>query len=139
MQGLIKKHWSAVPHPVHGHPSAKLPPKRLTECHFLEKIPATGKKAKPHRRVMCCTVNVKHACLKMGVSKAITQFSTYNLAAFFTNIWDVQLLEYAIKLQFLQFRVEKKIYKIISHTYLAMSSVAAQLAASQEGLSSVSK
>jgi hypothetical protein len=34
----------------------------------------------------------------MGVSKALTQISTYNLAAFFTNIKDVQLTEQAIKI-----------------------------------------
>jgi hypothetical protein len=56
IQGLIKKHWSAVPHPVYGHPSTKLPPKRLTVCHLLEKIPATGKKARPQRRVTCCVL-----------------------------------------------------------------------------------
>jgi hypothetical protein len=47
-QGLVEKHSSAVP--VYGRLSLEPPPKRLTERHFLERIPATGKKAKPQKR-----------------------------------------------------------------------------------------
>jgi hypothetical protein len=44
-QGLVEKHSSAVP-----RPSLEPPPKRLTERHFFEHIPTTGKKAKPQKR-----------------------------------------------------------------------------------------
>jgi hypothetical protein len=48
-QGLVEKRGSGVRRPVHGRPSVQPPPKRLTERHFLERIPPTGKKARPHR------------------------------------------------------------------------------------------
>jgi hypothetical protein len=54
IKGLIESHRPAVPRPVYGHPSTKPPPKRLTEWHFLEKIPATGKKAKPQKWCVVC-------------------------------------------------------------------------------------
>jgi hypothetical protein len=44
-QGLMEKHSSGVPRPAHGRPSIELPPKRLTEWHILEHIPATRRKA----------------------------------------------------------------------------------------------
>jgi hypothetical protein len=53
-QGLVKKHSSGV-HPVHSCPSLEPPPKRLAEWHFLEHIPATGRKAELHRKCMLCT------------------------------------------------------------------------------------
>jgi hypothetical protein len=56
-QGLVEKYGPSVPRPVYGRPSVEPPPKRLTERHFLERIPATGKKAKPQRR---CVVCAKH-------------------------------------------------------------------------------
>ncbi|PNF31583.1 hypothetical protein B7P43_G00790 [Cryptotermes secundus] len=54
VQGLVEKHSSGVRRPVHGRPSVLPPPKRLTERHFLERIPPTGKKARPHRRCVVC-------------------------------------------------------------------------------------
>jgi hypothetical protein len=60
-QGLVEKYGPRVPRPVHGRPSVVPPPKRLTERHFLERIPATGKKAKPQRRCVVCT---KHGMRK---------------------------------------------------------------------------
>jgi hypothetical protein len=58
-QGLVEKNNSGVPCPVHGHPSIELPPKRLAEQHFLEHIPATGKKARPKRKCVMCTKHRK--------------------------------------------------------------------------------
>jgi hypothetical protein len=49
-QGLVERNGSDVPHPVHGHPPIELPPKRLTEQHVLERIPAAGEKARPKRK-----------------------------------------------------------------------------------------
>ncbi|XP_021913795.1 piggyBac transposable element-derived protein 4-like, partial [Zootermopsis nevadensis] len=49
-QGLVEKHGPAVPRPVTGHPSLEPPPKRLSERHFPERIPPTGKKARPQRK-----------------------------------------------------------------------------------------
>jgi hypothetical protein len=54
-QGPLEKHCSAVPHPVHGHPSAEMLPKRLTE-YFLECISVSGEKTKPQRK---CEVHKK--------------------------------------------------------------------------------
>jgi hypothetical protein len=42
-QGIVEKHGPAVPRPVYGRLSLELPPKRRTERHFLEGIPATGR------------------------------------------------------------------------------------------------
>jgi hypothetical protein len=82
IQSLTEKQRSAVPHPVYGRPSTKLPPNRLTECCFLKRIPATGKKVKPQRCVMCSkhgkqkqfidAANAKQACVWMGVPRTIT-------------------------------------------------------------------
>jgi hypothetical protein len=36
-QGLVEKHGSCVPCPVHGCPSNEPPPKRLTERHFHQR------------------------------------------------------------------------------------------------------
>jgi hypothetical protein len=57
IQGLTEKHRYAIPHHVYGCSSTRPPPKRLTEHHFLEKIPTTGKKDKPQRR---CVTWSKH-------------------------------------------------------------------------------
>jgi hypothetical protein len=46
IKGFRVKHRSLVSHPVYGLPIAELPPKQL-ECHFLYRIPATGKKSRP--------------------------------------------------------------------------------------------
>jgi hypothetical protein len=54
IQGLEKKHGSAVPQPAYGRPSTKLPPKRVTEHHFLEQILDTRNMTKPHRRYVMC-------------------------------------------------------------------------------------
>jgi hypothetical protein len=35
-------------------PSINPPPQRLTQRHFIEKIPATGRKAKPQKRCVVC-------------------------------------------------------------------------------------
>jgi hypothetical protein len=56
-QGLVEKHGSGDLRPIHGHPSVQPPPKRLTERHFLEHIPPTGKKARPHRKCVVGTRN----------------------------------------------------------------------------------
>jgi predicted nucleic acid-binding Zn ribbon protein len=53
-QGLVERHSSGVRRPVHGRPSVLPPPKRLTERHFPECVPPTGKKAKPHRKCVVC-------------------------------------------------------------------------------------
>jgi hypothetical protein len=58
-QGLVEKHGSAVPRPVYDHPSLEPPPKRLTERHFLEHIPATGKKAEPQKICIVCSKHGK--------------------------------------------------------------------------------
>jgi hypothetical protein len=55
VQGLVERHGSGIHRPVHGRPAVLPPPKRLTERHFLERIPPTGKKARPHRRCVVCT------------------------------------------------------------------------------------
>jgi hypothetical protein len=52
-QGLVEKYGPSVPRPVYGCPSIEPPPKSLTERHFVERIPATGNKAKPQRCVVC--------------------------------------------------------------------------------------
>jgi hypothetical protein len=49
VQGLVERHSAGVHRPVYGHPSVLPPPKRLTERHFPECIPPTGKKAKPQK------------------------------------------------------------------------------------------
>jgi hypothetical protein len=54
VQGLMEKHGSGVLCPVHGRSSVQPPPKRLTERHFLERSPPTGKKARPHRKCVVC-------------------------------------------------------------------------------------
>jgi hypothetical protein len=58
-QGLMEKHDSAVPHPIYGRLSFEPPPKRLTEQQFLERIPATGKKAKPQKICIVCSKHGK--------------------------------------------------------------------------------
>jgi hypothetical protein len=63
-KGLVEKYGSRVPRPVYGRPSVEPPPKRLTERHFLERIPATGKKAKPQKR---CVVCAKHGKRKESI------------------------------------------------------------------------
>jgi hypothetical protein len=50
-QGLLEKQGSAVPHPVYSCPSLEPLRKRLTKRHFLERIPTTGKKAKPQKKM----------------------------------------------------------------------------------------
>ncbi|XP_046402046.1 piggyBac transposable element-derived protein 4-like [Ischnura elegans] len=45
--------------PTLGRPSINPPPRRLVERHFIERIPATGKKAKPQRRCVVCTKHGK--------------------------------------------------------------------------------
>jgi hypothetical protein len=62
-QVLVEKHGSAVPCPVYSCQSLEPPTKRLRERHFLEHIPATGKKAKPQR----CTVCSKHGKRKESI------------------------------------------------------------------------
>jgi uncharacterized Zn-finger protein len=42
---VCKRRFSQLPNP---------PPKRLTERHFPERIPPTGRKAKPYRRCVVC-------------------------------------------------------------------------------------
>jgi hypothetical protein len=65
-QGLMgKKNGSGVPHPVHSCPPIELLPKRLTEQHFPECIPATGKKARPKRK---CAVCIEHGKRRESVS-----------------------------------------------------------------------
>jgi hypothetical protein len=94
-QGLVEKHGSGVPRPVYGRPSIEPPPKRLTE-HFLERIPATGKKAKPQKRCVVCAkygtrnlfiglVNVRQGCVLRVVSRHIIQNSTSNPLASITE------------------------------------------------------
>jgi hypothetical protein len=51
----LEKHGSAVSRPVYGCPSHEPLPNRLTERHFLERIPATGQKAKPQKRCIVCS------------------------------------------------------------------------------------
>jgi hypothetical protein len=58
-QGLVEKHGSAVPCPVYGRPSLEPLPKRPAEQHFLENIPATGKKAKPQEKCIVCSKHGK--------------------------------------------------------------------------------
>jgi hypothetical protein len=58
-QGLVEKHSSAVPCPVYGRQLLELAPKRLTERHFLERIPATGSRAKPQKRCIVCSKHGK--------------------------------------------------------------------------------
>jgi hypothetical protein len=60
-QDLVEKHSTGVPRSVHGGPSTEPPPKRLTERHFLERIPATGKKARPRRKYVVCTKHGKRS------------------------------------------------------------------------------
>jgi hypothetical protein len=55
IKGLIEKHRPGVPCPVYGCPSIEPPPKRLTECHFLEKIPTTKWKSKPQQQCVVCS------------------------------------------------------------------------------------
>jgi hypothetical protein len=70
IHGLTEKHKSAVPCSAYGHPSTESPPKRLTEHHLLERIPATGKKAKPWRRCVVCS---KHRKQKMKRNSLLVQ------------------------------------------------------------------
>jgi hypothetical protein len=44
-------------------------------------------------------VNVKQACVWMGVSRGITQISASNVVTFVVHIQDVQLIRYSIKNQ----------------------------------------
>jgi hypothetical protein len=53
-QGLVEIHESCISCPVHSHPSVELRTKRLTEQHFLEHIPAAGKRAEPLRKYVVC-------------------------------------------------------------------------------------
>jgi hypothetical protein len=55
----VEKHGSAVPRPVYDRPSLEPLPKRLTERHYLERIPTTGKKAKPQKRCIVCSKHGK--------------------------------------------------------------------------------
>lgn len=52
---LFEKFQGGVTKPVHGRPSTEPPPSRLTERHFIDRIPATGKKSKPQRRCAVCS------------------------------------------------------------------------------------
>jgi hypothetical protein len=54
-----KKNGSGVPHPAHSRPPIEPLPKRLLEQHFLERIPATGKKTRPKRMCVVCTKHRK--------------------------------------------------------------------------------
>jgi hypothetical protein len=53
----VGKNGSGV-HPVHGRQPIDPPPKRLA-AYFLERIPATGKKARPKRNCVVCTKHEK--------------------------------------------------------------------------------
>jgi stage V sporulation protein SpoVS len=44
------------------------------------------------------TVNVNEACVLMGVSRAITQFSDYDLVTYFMDIQNVRLIKQAMKI-----------------------------------------
>jgi hypothetical protein len=44
IKGLVENHGSPVTHLVYGRPSTEQPPKRLAKHHFLQRIPATGKR-----------------------------------------------------------------------------------------------
>jgi hypothetical protein len=60
---LITSHFERFGKTVHSHkqgrPLINPPPARLTERHFIEKIPPTGKKAKPQKRCVVCQKNGK--------------------------------------------------------------------------------
>jgi hypothetical protein len=56
---LFEKFGRTVHSRKQGRPSINPPPARLTERHFIEKIPPTGKKAKPQKRCVVCQKNGK--------------------------------------------------------------------------------
>lgn len=78
-QGLVEIHDSGISCPVRSHPSAELPAERLTEQHFLEHIPAAGKRAKPQRKWVICTKQRK---------MTETTGRDSNLNAFGVKKWD---------------------------------------------------
>ncbi|PSN29180.1 PiggyBac transposable element-derived protein 4 [Blattella germanica] len=51
---LFERYGSTLEIRKQGRPSINPPPTRLRERHFIEKIPATGKKAKPQKRCVVC-------------------------------------------------------------------------------------
>jgi hypothetical protein len=51
---LFERYGQGVQSHQVGRPSINPPPQRLTEWHFIEKIPATGRKAKPQKRCVVC-------------------------------------------------------------------------------------
>ena len=51
---LFEKYGRAVQYRKQGRHSINPPPAHLTERHFLEKIPATGKEVKPQKRCVVC-------------------------------------------------------------------------------------
>jgi hypothetical protein len=55
IEGFMERWWSGVSIPLNGCPSIEPPSKRLSECHFLERITAIRKKAKPQMRHVACT------------------------------------------------------------------------------------
>lgn len=57
VEKIMESHHSEEMKPKHGRPSSTMNPLRLTERHFLDYIPATGKKANPTRQcAVCCRV-----------------------------------------------------------------------------------
>ena len=51
---IFETYGRAVKSRKHGRPSVNPPPARLTKRHFIEKIPASGKKAKPQKTCVVC-------------------------------------------------------------------------------------
>jgi hypothetical protein len=103
-QGFVEKHGSAVPHLVYSRLSLEPPPKRLTEQHFLECIPATETKAKPQKRCIVCSKHGKRKesiywcseweaglCLDWCFKKII-QPSTSNSLASIAEIQNVHVI-----------------------------------------------
>lgn len=52
---IVERFLVAAPQKTSGRPSTEPKPARLVERHFLEKLPATGKKARPQRRCVVCS------------------------------------------------------------------------------------
>jgi hypothetical protein len=60
VKAVILTHRPRIPsHAGHGQPSINPPPGRLIGKHFIDKIPSTGKKAKPQRRCLVCKIQKK--------------------------------------------------------------------------------
>lgn len=60
---------SSVHCPVYYCLPLQPPPAQLTECHFLERTPTAGNKAKPQRRCVVLSLSVKLVCVWIGVFK----------------------------------------------------------------------